>query len=183
MLQPTTTELHIVLTVWRGNATGYTLRYRPEELSMAERYLAETRENSGGTERLIHARAAGLALATVLRTVHHCTHRRQTLEKQAYVLGQLLTVLISDGWADAEAAERAVSNLRGTLLPAIARATQDPNPKITDMLSQVGEIPDALSNEQSASFWLGYYHRRRGPGRRSERQSRRAQENAWHYRF
>lgn len=88
------------------------------------------------------------------------------MENQGYLLGQLLTVLISDGWAEAEDSEKVVSNLRGTLNPCLARATQGgENPKVSDLMAQIGEIPVALSNEQWSSFWLGFYHRKRGPGR------------------
>jgi len=86
--------------------------------------------------------------------------------KKSYALGQLLTVLISDGWAEFEDSSRIVSNFRGTLNPCLARATQGGgNPKVTNLLTEIGEIPEALSNEQWSSFWLGFYHRKRGPGR------------------
>jgi len=88
------------------------------------------------------------------------------MSDQSYLLGQLLTVLISDGWAEFEDSARIVSNLRGTLNPCLARATQSgDNAKITELIAQIGEIPVALSNEQWSSFWLGFYHRKRGPGR------------------
>lgn len=85
---------------------------------------------------------------------------------KAYVLGQLLTVLIADGWADSEDSQRVTHNLRGTLNPCLAHAMQGgDNPKVTGLFVEIGDIPEALSNEQWSSFWLGFYHRKRGPGR------------------
>ncbi len=88
------------------------------------------------------------------------------MREPAYMMGQLLNLLISAGWADDHSAVAVTHNLRGTLLPAIARATGDgENGEISALVTGIGEMPEALSNEQQSSFWLGFYHRKRGPGR------------------
>jgi hypothetical protein len=88
------------------------------------------------------------------------------MDNNAYKMGQILQCLILDGWADEDAAVRVNSNLLGTLNPAIARATQaGADSKIAPLMEDLGDMPKALTNEQWSRFWLGFYHRRRGPGR------------------